>query len=63
VTGKLLNRAGKQMADVPVQAAPGKPFLIDFPLASLAAGEYIIEIDATSASGTAREMIGFRVGS
>ncbi|HEY2434055.1 MAG TPA: VWA domain-containing protein [Vicinamibacterales bacterium] len=63
VTAKLLNRAGTSMADVPIQAADGKPYLIDFPLASLAAGEYIIEIDAKSASGTAQQMIGFRVGS
>jgi VWFA-related protein len=63
VTAKLLNRAGVAMSDVPIQAADGKPFQIDFPLASLAAGEYIIQIDAKTASGTAQQMIGFRVGS
>jgi hypothetical protein len=63
VTAKLLNRAGTPMADVPIQAAEGKPFLIDFPLASLGAGEYIIQVDAKTASGTAQQMIGFKVGS
>jgi hypothetical protein len=62
VTAKLLNRAGSSMADVPIQAVDGKPFLIDFPLASLAAGEYIIQVDAKTASGTAQQMIGFKVG-
>jgi VWFA-related protein len=63
VTAKLLNRGGQQMADVPVTAATGQPFQIDFPLASLAAGEYLLQIDAKSASGAAQEMIAFRVGS
>lgn len=63
VTAKLLNRAGVAMSDVPIQAADGKPFQIDFPLASLAAGEYVIQIDAKTSSGTARQMIGFKVGS
>ncbi len=63
VTAKLLNRAGKSMADVPVQAVAGKPFQIDFPLASLAAGQYLLELDAKTASGTAQQMIAFSVGS
>jgi VWFA-related protein len=63
VTAKLLNRAGQSMADVPIQSVEGKPFQIDFPLASLAAGEYIIEIDAKAPSGTAQQMVGFKVGS
>jgi hypothetical protein len=63
VTAKLLNRAGVAMSDVPIQAADGKPFQIDFPLASLAAGEYVIQIDAKTASGAAQQMIGFKVGS
>jgi len=63
VTAKLLNRAGQSMADVPIQAVAGKPFQIDLPLASLAAGQYLLELDAKTASGTAQEMIAFRVGS
>ena len=63
VTAKLLNRGGTTMADVPIQAAEGKPLLIDFPLASLAAGEYIIQVTAKTPSGSAQEMIGFKVGS
>ena len=63
VTAKLLNRAGQGMADVPVQAADGKPFQIDFPLASLGAGEYVLQLDAKAPSGSAQEMIAFRVGS
>jgi VWFA-related protein len=63
ITAKLLNRTGTQMADVPIVAADGKPYLIDFPLAALAAGEYIIEVDAKAPSGSAQQMIGFRVGS
>ncbi len=62
VTAKLLNRDGHPMADVPVQAADGKPFSIDLPLASLAPGEYVLELDAKSASGTAQQMVGFRIG-
>ena len=62
VTAKLLNRTGASMADVPVQAAEGKPFQIDFPLASLAPGEYLIQIDAKSESGTAKQVLAFKVG-
>ncbi len=63
VTAKLLNRTGASMADVPVQAAEGKPLQIDFPLASLAAGEYLIQIDGKTPSGAARQVIAFKVGS
>ena len=62
VTAKLLNRTGASMADVPVQAAEGKPFQIDFPLASLAPGEYLIQIDAKSESGTAKQVLAFKIG-
>ena len=51
------------MADVPWMRPQGKPFQIDFPLASLAAGEYLIQIDAKTASGSAQEIIAFKVGS
>jgi VWFA-related protein len=62
IAAKLLNRTGSSMADVPVQAAEGKPFQIDFPLASLAPGEYLIQIDAKTASGTAQQTIAFKIG-
>jgi VWFA-related protein len=63
VTAKLLNRTGAVMAEVPVQAADGKPFQIDFPLASLAAGEYLIQIDGKIPSGAAQQVLAFKVGS
>jgi hypothetical protein len=63
VTARLLNRAGTSMAEVPVQAAEGKPFQIDFPLASLGAGEYVIEIQAKAGTAAAQQLIGFKVGS
>jgi hypothetical protein len=63
VTARLLNRSGASMADVPIQAAEGKPYLIDFPLASLAAGEYLIELNAKTPAGTAQQLVGFKVGS
>jgi hypothetical protein len=63
VTARLLNRTGQAMSDVPVQANAGQPFQLDMPLASLAAGEYILELNAKTASGTAQEMVAFRVGS
>jgi hypothetical protein len=63
VTAKLLNRSGQSMADVPVQAAAGQPFQIDFPLAPLAAGEYLLQVDAKTASGSAQQVIAFKVGS
>ena len=61
MTARLLNRAGQSMSDVPVQAAAGRSADIDLPLSALAAGEYIIELNAKTASGTAQELIAFRI--
>jgi VWFA-related protein len=63
ITAKLLNRAGDAMADVPVQAPDGGAIQIDFPLASLGAGEYLIQIEAKTPAASARQLIGFKVGS
>jgi VWFA-related protein len=63
VTARLLNRTGSAMSDIPIVTAEGKPFLIDFPLASLAAGDYVIELNAKTASGTTQQLVGFKVGS
>jgi hypothetical protein len=63
VTARLLNRGGQQMSELKVQQAPGRPAEIELPLSPLAAGEYLIELNARSEGGsTAQELIAFRVG-
>ena len=62
LTARLLNRGGGKMADLPVQAGQGGSGDIELPLSSLAAGDYLIEINAKSESGTAQELIAFKVG-
>ena len=44
-------------------AAPDGDNQIDLPLAGLAAGEYPIELTATSPAGRATDQLGFRVTS
>jgi VWFA-related protein len=62
VTARLLNRGGQPMADLPVAAAPSKfDQQLDLPLASLAPGEYVVEIKASGEGGEAKELVGFRV--
>jgi VWFA-related protein len=65
VTGKVLNRAGKPMADLQVKAPPasGGLYEIDVPLAGFAAGEYLIEVKAKGADGEAAALVGIRVTS
>lgn len=63
VTARLLNRAGQSMSDLPVQQAAGRPAEVELALSALAAGEYLIEVNAKSEGGsTAQELIAFRVG-
>ena len=63
-TAVLLNRAGNRMAEVPVAAAQaGGTHQINLSLASIPAGEYLVEITLKSASGEARELVPLRVGS
>jgi VWFA-related protein len=62
VTARLLNRGGKSMSDLPIQTPAGRGPEIELPLSALAAGEYLIEINAKTDSGTAQELIAFRVG-
>jgi VWFA-related protein len=62
VTARLLNRGGQSMANLPVQQRPGRPSELELPLSSLAAGEYLIELNAKSEGGsTAQELIAFRI--
>ena len=63
-TAILLNRAGDKMADVPIAAAQaGGTHQINLSLASIPAGEYLVEITVNSANGEATELVPFRVGS
>ncbi len=62
VAAKLLNRAGQSMLDVPVSTqAAGATHQIDLPLASMAPGEYLIEIKASSEAGEAKQLVAFRL--
>jgi len=64
VTAVLLNRGGSKMSDVQIApGAAGATHQIDLGLASIPAGEYLIEITGKGASGEAKELVPFRVGS
>jgi VWFA-related protein len=65
LTAKLISRLGSTLRELPIAPAvvPGGPNQIDLPLAGLAAGEYVIDITATSPAGEAKDRIGFRVTS
>ena len=63
MSAKLLNRNGQPMADLPIPPASGQTFQIDLPLASLAAGEYVLEMKAKTDAGAAQQLVGFRIGS
>jgi VWFA-related protein len=65
VAARLLNRGGEPMSDLTVSppAGTGGPFTVDFALASVPPGEYLIELAASAdGHGGAREVIAFRVG-
>jgi hypothetical protein len=62
LTARLLNRTGQRIADLPVTAGQGGMGDIEFALASLPVGDYLIELNAKTESGTAQELIAFKVG-
>ena len=63
VSARLLSRLGQPMRDLTVAAVPGDDgeHAIDLPLAGLAAGEYVVEVEAATSSGEAKDRVGFRV--
>jgi VWFA-related protein len=64
VSAVLMNRSGQKMSDV--QIAPstaGATHQIDMGLASIPAGEYLVEITARAAGGEVKELVPFRLGS
>ncbi len=65
VSARLLNRVGQPMRTLVVEGpstATGQ-FQIDLPLASLAPGEYMIELTASGAAGEGKDLLSFRVTS
>ncbi|MBL8135903.1 MAG: VWA domain-containing protein [Acidobacteria bacterium] len=62
-SARLLNRQGDRMADLPVTPpAVGGAATLDVPLASLPAGEFLIEIAARGPDGAdATELVAFRM--
>jgi VWFA-related protein len=63
-TAAVLNRAGDKVADVPVTAATvGGTHQLDVALNTFAAGEYVLAVTVTGASGeAATEYVAFRIG-
>jgi hypothetical protein len=63
ISARLLTRMGQPMRDLPVAPPSATTALntIDLPLASLAAGEYIVELSASTSAADAKERVTFRV--
>lgn len=61
ITAQLLNRTGQKMADLPVKA-DGAAADLELPLSSLAPGDYLIQLSAKTESGSAQELVAFKVG-
>lgn len=60
LSARLLNRSGSEMADVPVQES-GAEGVVDLALAPLAAGDYLVELNARTDSGTSQELVAFKI--
>jgi VWFA-related protein len=61
LSARLLNRAGKEITSLPLQAGPTGEGQLELGLSSLAAGDYVIEMNAKTDTGTAQEFVGFKV--
>jgi hypothetical protein len=64
VTARLLNRGGQAIADLPVTpsaAVSDGGHDIDLALASLAPGEYLVELTVAGGGDPVKELVGFRV--
>jgi Ca-activated chloride channel homolog len=63
VSARLLNRMGQPMRTLEVRSAADGEHEIDIMLASLASGDYQLELAAASSAGKTTELLGFRVTS
>ena len=58
----ILNRAGNAVTELPTTPSPTPNVLqIEMPLATLAPGEYVLEIKAGDQDSDPKELLGFRV--
>ena len=60
ISARLLNRTGGAVVDVPVQMS-GNTGELEMAFSSLAAGEYLIELNAKSEAGAAQQLVAFRI--
>ncbi len=66
VTAKLMNRQAQPMVDLTLEAVAGASagsYQAEVPIASLAPGEYLIEIGASGANGSTRQLVAIKVTS
>jgi VWFA-related protein len=63
VAAKLLNRGGQVMRTLDIEPGPHGEHQFDLLLSAFAAGEYRLELTASSAAGDTREFVDFRVTS
>jgi VWFA-related protein len=61
VSARLVSRFGSALRDLPASRGADNVYEIDLPLASLAAGEYAVELTASVGGKTARETVSIRV--
>jgi VWFA-related protein len=61
VTARLVSRFGSALRDLAAARGAENVYEIDLPLASLATGDYAVEVNATAAGKTARETVPIRV--
>ncbi|MPZ16534.1 MAG: VWA domain-containing protein [Luteitalea sp.] len=65
-SARLLNRQGQPMSDLQVGEAPQGglyTWQVDLPLAGLPPGDFLVELKAAAGEKSARQLVGFRVGS
>ena len=60
VSGRLLDRRGQPLTDLPVTPA-ATAAEVRLPLGNLGPGDYVIELNAKSGSETAQQFVAFRV--
>ena len=61
LSARLLNRGGTAMSDIPVQSGSSGQGMVELGLSALAAGDYVIELNAKTGTGSAKELVAFKV--